>query len=115
MENQVETTNAPATEEVVATPVNTNIQPLGEHAKLKDVIAAVNALIEKSNKPTRDRGPSSLRDMTEDDARKILIGELKETPHTKAAEILGLSYGQVYSARKGFTFKTVYKEANKRS
>lgn len=58
----------------------------------------------------RDRGPISGRTMTEDDARKIMLGELKDKSHREAAEILGLSYGQVYSARGGFTFKGVYKE-----
>jgi len=28
----------------------------------------------------------------------------------EAAVTMGLSYGQVYSCRKGFTFKKVYKE-----
>ena len=51
--------------------------------------------------------------MTEGDARRILLGDLKDATHTAAATELGLSYGQVYSARKGFTFKTVYQEWRK--
>lgn len=59
-------------------------------------------------------GPKSDREMTEDDARRISLGDLKDLSHTKAAETLNLSYGQIYSARKGFTFKKIYAEANKK-
>ena len=86
---------------------------LDEHAKLKDVVAKVNEIIELLNtkpKAQRDRGPESTREMTEDDARRILLGDLAKVNHKEAAQTLGLSYGQIYSARKGFTFKGVYKE-----
>lgn len=55
----------------------------------------------------------SSREMTDDDARNVLNGELKETPHGKAAEKLQLSYGQVYSCRLQFTFKHIHKELEK--
>ena len=48
--------------------------------------------------------------MTEADARTIMLGEHAASSHRKAAEALGLSYGQVYSARNGYTFKGVYAE-----
>ena len=102
----METTNLQ--EQVVETLVK-----LDEHAKLKDVVAKVNEIIELLNtkpKAQRDRGPESTREMTEDDARRILLGDLAKVNHKEAAQELGLSYGQVYSARKGFTFKSVYKE-----
>jgi len=70
-------------------------------------------LIKESKSSTstgRDRGPSSTREMTEDDARKVMIGELKTLSHKLAASELGLSYGQIYSARGGYTFKGVYAE-----
>lgn len=90
------------------------IAKLDESAKLKDIVAKVNELIERLNTTKapkeRDRGPDSTREMTEDDARRILLGDMKDVAHKKAAEELGLSYGQVYSARKGFTFKGIYKE-----
>lgn len=60
----------------------------------------------------RDRGPSSTRQMTEDDARKLILGDMKDVPHKTAAEKLGLSYGQVYSARGGYTFKHLQDEKN---
>jgi hypothetical protein len=61
----------------------------------------------------RDRGPKAERTMTDEDARSVIFGELKDASHKSAAEKLGLSYGQVYSARKGFTFKPIHKEAEK--
>ena len=102
----METTNLQ--EQVVET-----LAKLDEHAKLKDVVAKVNEIIELLNtkpKAQRDRGPESTREMTEDDARRLLLGDLAAKNHKEAAQELGLSYGQVYSARKGFTFKSVYKE-----
>lgn len=86
-------------------------------AKLKDVIAAVNALNRKiellgnNSVKARNRGPKSERVMTDEDAQRIIYGDLMDESHKNAAEILGLSYGQIYSARQGFTFKSVRKEA----
>lgn len=75
-------------------------------AKLNEVITALNEA-----KQPRDRGPKAERTMTDEDARRVIFGDLKEVGHKEAAEKLGLSYGQVYSARKGFTFKPIHKEA----
>ena len=58
----------------------------------------------------RDRGPASTRLMTEDDARRIVLGDLKDMSHKKAAQELGLSYSQIYSCRGGYTFKNVTEE-----
>jgi hypothetical protein len=55
------------------------------------------------------KGPVSAREMTIEDAERIINGDLAEASHKKCAEILGLSYGQVYSARGGYTFKSVVK------
>lgn len=74
---------------------------------IEDLTARIEVL---ESRPTRDRGPASERQMTEDDARAILLGVDSSLSHKAAAEKLGLSYGQVYSARNGFTFKKVYKE-----
>lgn len=73
-------------------------------AKLNEVIEALNGL----NAP-RDRGPKSEKVMTDEDALRVINGDLKDVSHKVAAETLGLSYGQVYSARKGFTFKPIHK------
>ena len=66
-----------------------------------------------SNIKVRDRGPDSTRTMSESDAKRVMLGDLKDASHKNCATELGLSYGQVYSARNGFTFKSVYKESMK--
>lgn len=53
---------------------------------------------------------ASQREMTDDDARRIMNGDLATTKHKEAAEKLNLSYGQIYSCRLGFTFKHIHKE-----
>lgn len=92
-----------------------NIEKLESNAKLADVIAKINELIDAHNTSVapRDRGPKSERTMTDDDARRVIMGDLKDVSHKLAAEKLNLSYGQIYSARKAFTFKNVHKEAAK--
>ncbi len=105
------TTNVNEINEIVE---SIEIAKLNDNAKLKEIIEKMNEIIEKMNTTkvtkVRDRGPDSQREMTEDDARSILLGELKDKSHKAAAEELGLSYGQIYSSRKGFTFKGVFKE-----
>jgi hypothetical protein len=71
--------------------------------------ARVETLEAQLNKPrarARDAIKSE-RPMTEGDAKRLFT-ELKQLNHADAARKLGLSYGQVYSARKGFTFKGIY-------
>ncbi len=89
------------------------LKHLGE--KINALIVFANAIndrseIAKSAPVSRNRGPSSEKVMDENDSRRAMIGDLKDESHKSAAEILGLSYGQIYSARKGFTFKGIYKE-----
>lgn len=92
------------------------IEVLDDKSNLKTVIEKINEIIMKINETkttkVRDRGPESERDMNESDARRVLLGDMKDFSHKQAAQELNLSYGQIYSARKGFTFKAVYKEAN---
>ena len=90
----------------------TVLSELESNANLKSVVEAVNAVIRTLN-AKRDRGPNSTREMTESDAQRVILGDLKDMKHGKAAEVLGLSYGQIYSARKGFTFKPVYQAGMK--
>lgn len=99
--------------------INNEIESLDLNSKLtvKAVAEKLNEIIEKvntlKNAPTRNRGPKSTREMTEQDARDMMIGDLKDLSHNAVAKELGLSYGQVYSARKGFTFKSIYREWEK--
>lgn len=78
--------------------------------RFNSLLALVQQMQPQQQVAVRDRGPKSEKDMTEDDARRVMLGDLKDASHKVAAETLGLSYGQVYSARKGFTFKPIYKE-----
>jgi hypothetical protein len=71
--------------------------------QVKDLLAA----------EVKRSGPKSEREMTENDASRISLGDLKDKSHTEAAKILNLSYGQIYSARKGFTFKKIYQQITK--
>ena len=93
-----------------------NIEKIDTNSKLSLIIIAekINELIEAHNllseSQTKTRGPKSDRAMSESDARRVICGDLKELSHNKAAEELGLSYGQIYSARKQFTFKSIHKE-----
>jgi len=79
--------------------------------KLLAKIAKLEAkVVELEARPVRDRGPKSTRTMTTADAEKVVLGSMKDVTHKAAAAKLGLSYGQIYSARFGFTFKPVYKK-----
>jgi len=88
--------------------ITTGIQALEPNAKPAEMIAKINEVVEKVNNiKVRDRGPKSERSMTREDAWKVIFGPLKELPHKAAAKELGLSYGQVYSARGDYTFNDV--------
>lgn len=50
-------------------------------------------------------------EMTDAMAESVTYGEHAALKHKDAAEKLGLTYGQVYSCRLGFTFKAVHKAA----
>lgn len=102
------TAAAPASTE----PVRKDITKLPDNANPALVIAKINELVDRANNK-RDRGPDSTRKMTLEDAERIMIGDLKEVGHTEVANMLGLSYGQVYSSRKGFTFKATYQKSAK--
>lgn len=94
-----------------------NIELLNTEVKHSqaELVAKMNEIIEALNSQSapRDRGPKSERVMTDEDARRVIYGDLKDVSHKAAAEVLELSYGQVYSARKGFTFKPIHKELEK--
>ena len=87
------------------------LSELNEAATLSEVIIKVNELCKyvKSIK-TRDRGPKSSRVMTNDDAFNVKFGTLSQLTNKAAAVKLGLSYGQVYSARLNYTFKQITKD-----
>jgi len=104
--------NKPAS--VVSSVTNTaaiKIEPLGQKASPADVIEKVNEIISKVNSiKVRDRGPKSERAMTDTDAFNVKFGDLKDLGHKEAAAKLGLSYGQIYSCRGGYTFTHIKKD-----
>lgn len=76
--------------------------------ELTAMVIALQARVEAlESTPKKSNG--SPREMTEDDARRILEGDLKDKKHQGAADALGLSYGQVYSCRLEYTFKPLHK------
>lgn len=78
-------------------------------AALQDRITKLEATVAELSKP-RDRGPKSEREMTDKDAFRVKFGDLKDKSHKDAAAETGLSYGQVFSCRGGYTFKKVTKD-----
>jgi hypothetical protein len=56
------------------------------------------------------KAPAEGKEMSDDEARRIMNGDLKDKKHKECAETLGLTYGQIYSCRLGYTFKTIHKE-----
>jgi hypothetical protein len=110
--NQESTSNAPVESPVVESPV---VEPAP--TTIEDLWARIDARLriieEKLTPPMRtqslnSRGLQSTRSMTEEDATRIMTGDLKDKAIKAAAIELGLSYGQIYSARNGYTFKTQY-------
>ena len=79
---------------------STNKQPT--IAELAERLEALEELV--ANIKTRDRGPKSTRPMTDQDAYDVMFGKYSKLGHKAAAAETGLSYGQVYSARGGYTF-----------
>jgi hypothetical protein len=80
--------------------------------QVEELSARVTQLEQKAEQK-RDRGPASEREMTEEDAFRVKFGDLKDKKHKEAAELLKISYGQVYSCRGGYTFKQVKEDWKK--
>lgn len=68
------------------------------------LVARVEALEAKLNAPKAE-----VKEMTDEHAERVLVGDLADKKHKEAAETLGLTYGQIYSARNGYTFKHIVK------
>ncbi len=84
----------------------TNIEELWDAINLR--LTAIEEKLTVKIKEGNGRGPISTRAMTVDDAIKIMTGDFKDKTIKDCAKELGLSYGQVYSARNGYTFKEQY-------
>lgn len=77
-----------------------------------DVSTDLKARIEKLETLVLARNASAAtkRNMTDEDALRVLTGDLRDVAHKEAAEKIGLTYAQVYSCRLEFTFKHVHKD-----
>ncbi len=58
----------------------------------------------------RNASAATKRNMTDEDALRVLTGDLRDLSHKEAAEKIALTYAQVYSCRLEFTFKHVHKD-----
>lgn len=58
----------------------------------------------------RNRSAAVIRNMTNLDAERVMIGDAKDLGHKEAGLLVGLTYAQVYSARLEYTFKDVHKK-----
>jgi len=57
----------------------------------------------------KNRSSALIREMTRDDALRVLNGDLKDLDHRDAAQVIGLTYAQIYSCRMAYTFKPVHR------
>ena len=76
---------------------------------ITELTIRIDALEQKVTDLTKPNS-SSQKEMTDEHARNILIGDCKDLKHNEAAQKLGLSYGQVYSCRLEYTFRHIHKE-----
>lgn len=73
-------------------------------------LIALRAEVEALKASSAAKPKAEPTEMTDDHARRIMSGDHRTTKHNEAATALGLSYGQVYSCRLGYTFKHIHKE-----
>ena len=84
-----------------------NMQELTQLVQeLNTKVQTLEAKVAELSQP-RDRGPKSQGEMTDEHAFRVKFGDMKAVKHKEAAEALGLSYGQIFSCRGGYTFKHV--------
>lgn len=81
------------------------------YPEFKDLRATVEGLREKVE--GRNKSAAVKRNMTDADAMRVMNGDASELGHKEAAEMIGLTYAQVYSCRLGFTFKHVHRDLEK--
>jgi len=83
----------------------------GQNDVLAGLIDKLEELTDKVH--GRNRSAPVKRNMTDADAIRVMTGDVVGMGHKEAAEVIGLTYAQVYSCRLGFTFKHVHKELEK--
>ena len=105
-ENRMEVGNVEAV--TVKVPANVKELWIAIDARFKVLEDLIKGEVKTVVVHDKGRGPVSTRNMTEADAIRVMLGALKDTCIKDCALELGLSYGQVYSARNGYTFKNQY-------
>lgn len=93
---------------------NTVESPAPVRMSNAEMSAAIAALVQRVEALEAAAAPvpkGEAKEMTDADAERVTYGDLASAKHKEAAAQLGLTYGQVYSARGEFTFKAVHKAA----
>lgn len=89
--------------------LRTNVENLSakqaEVMEFKSSFEEIRTMVESRNKSAALK-----RNMTDEDALRVLTGDLKDPDHKSAAAQIGLTYAQIYSCRMEFTFKHVHKD-----
>lgn len=96
-------------------PKNVRIEPISlagfvAGSDQREIVDKLNEVIEAIN---GSAPPASNREMTNEDAKRVVFGDLKDLSVAEAARQLDRSYMQVYMVRKGRTFQAVYDEASR--
>lgn len=79
-------------------------------AEVQALVLTLAATVEELKATVQPKRNESQREMTDDDALRIMTGDHAASKHKDAAAALGLSYGQVYSCRGEYTFKHIHKQ-----
>ena len=87
------------------------VDALSQHVQDLQVMLIAQATTQSTAPKARDYGPDSQRAMDDRMALRILIGRYRTWTVRKIADTCGLSRGQVYSLRGGYTFKAAHKTA----
>ena len=94
----------------MSTVENTQVEAIRSMTNKEMVSAIISLQAQVAELISKQTPKASEKEMTDADARSILIGDHADKKHKEAAAALGLTYGQVYSCRLGYTFKTIHKE-----
>lgn len=107
------------TQQALDAPDHSDTTLLSELSNLRDggsamngLMAEMNGRVEEIETLVRGRNKSApvKRNMTDEDAVRCATGDAKGLDHREAADLVGLTYAQVYSFRLGYTFKHVHKQ-----
>lgn len=87
------------------------VDALSQHVQDLQAMLIAQVTAQSTAPKARDYGPDSERAMDDRMALRILVGRYRTWTVRKIADECGLSRGQVYSLRGGYTFKQAHKVA----